>query len=134
MLAVCMGAVEFAQGSLIAMLVFMGTHVATILLMLGGVLMLNRLTESHRGNLLWYTRDVGPSAGYYGCLGFAIVGLWPNQLMLITTAMISWLVLRLGWSTYHLIDEGQMMSADVSHLIAFPLGIVAAKMLSAYLS
>lgn len=125
MFAICVGVVEFTHGSFVAVILFLGTHVVTILLMFGGVLLLKRLTDSHRGNLLWYTRDVGPSAGYYGCLGYSIADFSPNTMIWITVSVLLFLMIRLGWSAYHLTDEGQMMSADISHLIALPAGLLA---------
>ena len=80
--------------------------------------------ETHRGALLLSVLDVGPSAGYYGCLGVAIAGLQTKRRTALTVVIVVVLTARLTWSTMHLPDEGRMMSADLAHLVAFPMGLL----------
>ncbi len=123
MLAVAVGWLEFARGTPVAAMTFVGVHIATLLIMACGIALSTTLIETHRGNLLWYVKDVGPSAGYYGCLGLAVASLAPGIRLPIVITIFLVLVGRSGWSTYHLPENGQMMSADIAHLIAFPLGL-----------
>jgi hypothetical protein len=101
---------------------FVGTHLATLLLMSVGIATLFAMIETHRGSLLWEVKDVGPSAGYYGCLGLAIAGLSPGLRLSVFAAIMVVLMSRLAWSPFHLPENGHVMSADIAHLIAFPLG------------
>ena len=122
MLGIAVGWAELQFGFWKTLLVFVGIHLTTLLIMFGGIALALSLIESHRGHLLWYARDVGPSAGYYGCLGLAITSLSPQIRTVALVTIISILAIRLGWSAYHLPEEGRVLSADIAHLIAFPLG------------
>lgn len=129
MFGLCVGWLEWQRGSLTAALVFFGVHIATLLLMFLGIAFENWLVQSHSGGLLWFTRDVGPSAGYYGCLGLALM-MQPAALRRpIIIAMLIVLLLRLGYSTYCLHQAARSMSADIAHLIAFSLGLSLAQVL-----
>jgi hypothetical protein len=123
MLAIGVGWVEIVHGSLVAMSTFVGIHLATVLLMSCGIALSAKLMESHRGHLLWYVRDVGPSAGYYGCLGMAIHSQGAILSWIAAGIILIILSVRLITSSYHLLDDGRTMSADVAHLIAFPIGL-----------
>ena len=92
--------------------------------MLAGIALFTGLIDSHRGNLLWYARDVGPSAGYYGCLGLAISQLQSSFMIPLVFAVTFVVVLRLQGSSYFLVPEGRIMSADIAHVVAFPLGVL----------
>jgi apolipoprotein N-acyltransferase len=128
MFTFAVGWVELIQGTYIALTAFFGIHLVTILLMLAGIALFTRLINSHRGNLLWYARDVGPSAGYYGCLGLAISHLQPSVTLPIVVTISSILGLRLLWSSYLAAEEGRTMSADIAHMLAFPLGVIFSNM------
>lgn len=130
MVAFAVGWLEKEQGSWIALIGFLGIHAATLLMMSAGISMSHRLVETHRGNLLWYTSDVGPSAGYYGCLGIAIASqeAWAASVCILAIFVL--LVTRLVWSSYHILADGRAMSADIAHLIAFPLGLLAWRLVS----
>ena len=130
MMAIAISWVELTCGTWIAIGTFVGIHVVTLLVMSIGIATSIALVESHRGNLLWFSKDVGPSAGYYGCLGLAITSLQPNWFWLTLVAIMVMLLARIGWSSYHLVDEGRLMSADIAHLIAFPLGLLLSRLVS----
>ncbi len=125
MLVGAVGWVEAKYGTIRAAATFVGIHLITLLLMSGAIASLYALLETHRGSLLWEAKDVGPSAGYYGCLGLAIAGLSPPVRLSLITAILTVLTLRLAWSSFHLPDGGRTMSADIAHLIAFPLGMLS---------
>ncbi|MCA9124422.1 MAG: hypothetical protein H6822_18565 [Planctomycetaceae bacterium] len=112
------------------MIAFVGVHVATLLLMAIAVALPLSIVEAHRGELLFHARDVGPSAGYYGCLGLVVAGLSSRTRNVLIPAITLILLLRLTWSTMHLPEEGRMMSADLAHLIAFPLGLLSRRIRS----
>ena len=124
MLAVAVGWVESSYGTLRAVTAFFGVHLATLVLMSVSIALLYAMAQTHRGSLLWEVKDVGPSAGYYGCLGFAIAGLSPGLRLSLVAAVASILLVRLAWSSIHLPEGGHVLSADIAHLIAFPMGLL----------
>ncbi len=69
------------------------------------------------------------SAGYYGCLGLAIAAISPGLRIGMVITILAVLTIRLSWSSLHLPEEGRVMSADIAHLIAFPLGLLAYRFL-----
>lgn len=78
------------------------------------------LFTSHLLNDIYTGRDVGPSAGYFGCLGL-IVAQFPHRWKYaVGFAIIAGLIGGMVYSAYHgaFID----VSAGLAHLIAFPLG------------
>ncbi len=125
MFALAVGWVEWQQGTRRSAATFFGVHFATLAIMIIGVAIWVAVSNTHRGNLLWNVQDVGPSAGYYGCLGLAIAGLSPAIRTPAMAGIASLLAVRLVWSFLHLPEEGRVLSADTTHLIAFPLGILA---------
>ncbi|WDQ16751.1 hypothetical protein [Rhodopirellula sp. P2] len=126
MFAIAVGYIEWQMGSARAMGTFLGCHIATRALMTAVVALASLVGETHRGQLLWHVQDVGPSAGYYGCLGLVIAGTAAPYRGFIIAAIIAALAVRAGWSFVHLPEDGRMLSADFAHLIAFPLGLASA--------
>ncbi len=114
-----------ALGTLRSAATFFGIHFATLAIMTIVVAIWIAAADSHRGNLLWNVQDVGPSAGYYGCLGLAIAAQSPGIRIASVIGIIAILAMRLWWSFLHLPEEGRVMSADIAHLIAFPLGLLS---------
>lgn len=129
MFAAAVGWVESVYGTRRALLTFFGIHLATLLLSAIAIAVPLSWLETHRGELLFDACDVGPSAGYYGCLGLVIAGLGSRLRNIIVAAVTLTLFLRLGWSTMHLSEEGRMMSADLAHLVAFPVGLLSHRLL-----
>ena len=127
MFAGAVGWLEATAGTRVAAVAFTSIHGVTVVAMAIGIGLLNTLATSHRGSLLWSMTDVGPSAGYYGCLGIALGRLGLNNRPLLILAVLTILVARVIWSSYQLSESGRMMSADLAHLIAFPLGVVVAR-------
>ena len=107
MLTLGSGIVEYVFGTGRAWLTFFAVHVATLAVVAVAVAMPLAWLDTARGELLMTARDVGPSAGYYGCLGLAV--------LLVLAA-------RLSWSTVLLPEQGRLMSADLAHVVAFGLG------------
>lgn len=124
MMTLAVGWVEATHGTVHAATVFFGAHLLTLLLMSVSIALFYTMFESHRAQLLWEVRDVGPSAGYYGCLGFALAGATPGLRMSLVGTVAAILILRLVWSSVHLPENGHVMSADLAHVIAFPLGML----------
>ncbi len=127
MLIVAVGCCERQVGTVTVAMGFFGIHLATLLLMSTGIALITSIVETHRGAVLWYVKDVGPSAGYYGCLGLALASLVSNVRFVLVLVVFLILAVRLSWTSYYLPEEGQMMSADLSHMIAFPLGLLLSR-------
>ena len=126
MVAITCGVVEWKGGSVRAALTFWGVHLVT--LMLESLLFLLPLHQLGftQARTLFFSRDVGPSAGYMGSLGL-ITTFLPNpwRWMTLCAILISLIVAlflppRAGESST------VKLAADLAHLIAFPLGWTSA--------
>ncbi len=128
MLAVCVGFVEATRGTLRALLTFFSVHFATLLALACIILCFHALVPTLPSHLLLHTRDVGPSAGYYGCLGLAITSAKPAWRAPIISIILIALSLRAAHSFAFLPEQVQTFEADLAHLIAFPLGIASSRL------
>jgi membrane associated rhomboid family serine protease len=127
MLAVCVGLAEKRVGTWKAMLAFWGIHLATLL-----VQTLLLAIPLERLDLLWFRllaieHDVGPSAGYYGCLGVACQKQPPNRRLWLVSVVGGILIARAVWSALGPRSGPSHLPSDLAHLIAFPLGVALAK-------
>ncbi|MCX6048938.1 MAG: hypothetical protein NT075_27880 [Chloroflexi bacterium] len=121
------GVVEWLAGTKRAMATFWGVHLLTMLIeSLLIILPLHRLGYP-RGTALTLVRDVGPSAGYFGCLGFATQRLPARLGQFIHSFILG--ILLINWLTPALQAEEHdtKFFADLAHLIAFPLGRLVAR-------
>ncbi|CAN5387498.1 hypothetical protein BH10CHL1_BH10CHL1_51340 [soil metagenome] len=122
------GLVEWLAGTKRAIATFWGVHLLTMLIeSLLIILPLHQLGHQ-RGTALTLVRDVGPSAGYFGCLGFATQRL-PRKLGQFTHSFILGILL-INLLTPALQEEhgNTKFFADLAHLIAFPLGWLASRL------
>ncbi len=120
------GLVEWLAGTKRAMATFWGVHLLTLLVeSLLIILPLHRLGYG-RGTALTLVRDVGPSAGYFGCLGFASRCLSSRLGPLINGFILAILLINLFKPASYEEDRNTKFFADLAHLIAFPLGWLAA--------
>jgi hypothetical protein len=123
MIALAVGAAEWLAGTKRAIATFWGVHLATLLLeSLLIALPLHHLGFTG-GTALLVARDVGPSAGYFGCLGLACVRFPRKRWGQLAGVLI---FLSLIWTLFQPPRAGQddtvKLFADLAHLIAFPLG------------
>ncbi len=126
MLFVAVGFVEATRGTLRAVSTFFSVHFATLLIVAAIILCCHILEPTIPTHLLIDTRDVGPSAGYYGCLGLGITSLKPVRRVVVVAIIFIVLILRTAHSFSLLPEQVQVLAADLAHLIAFPLGIASA--------
>ena len=131
MLLLSVGMAEIRCGTWQTVLIFWGIHLGSLLLGSFLVVLLLHLLQVYQGILLATAHDVGPSAGYYGCLGAACNSHSHNWPPLVIGCVILFLAARLVWSLARPAEHGRDLSADVSHLIAFLLGLFAAEWLAA---
>jgi hypothetical protein len=120
--ALFVGAAEHYTGTLATLLTFWGAHFATFALMLLLTLSLSA-AGSRLALLLYATRDVGPSAGYVGCLGLALVTsgrAWRWWAIgFVAAALGATLVLALP----ELRSQPREVSAALAHLTALAVGV-----------
>lgn len=128
MIAVCVGLAEKRVGTWRAVLTFWGVHLATLVIQCLLLAISARHLDVLWINLLQAEHDVGPSAGYYGCLGLVCQKQSePRRRMLL--ALVGGILLsRLIWTAVSR-DRHVSLAADIAHLIAFPLGVALAKRL-----
>ncbi len=124
MFPLAVGFVEWSQGTLRASATFFGIHFATLVMLTLGVVVWHELHPTFLSDLLWNVQDVGPSAGYYGCLGMVIASIDTSKMRVLLSGVLLVLIARIIWSLVHSPADGRMLSADLAHLIAFPLGVL----------
>ena len=80
---------------------------------------------------LWDVKDVGPSAGAYACLGAALATLRRRRVRNVTVlGTMIWLASLMIYR-YEANPAGDaLLSADVAHLMALPVGVTLATLLS----
>lgn len=117
------GSLEWKFGSVRAATLFFCLHAATILLESLLVVSPLRYVRHPLGELLHLTHDVGPSAGYYGCLGaFLLLDQWaPAVIAAVWLFLLVRVIVRLLFSG----ENSGALSADIAHLIAFSLGLAS---------
>lgn len=124
MLAFCVACCEWLIGTRKTVFVFWATHLATLAAILTPIALAAASLGAAWAELLVRAADVGPSAGYYGCLGVAVWHSSTGRRRLLVTAVLAIFAVRLAWSMVVVPDQGRQIAADMAHLIAFPLGIL----------
>lgn len=122
----CVGSYEFRFGWLRAAICFLVTHCLTLLALAAILYASHTLSNSHTTKQLVQAADVGPSAGYYGCLGAT---LWSNSrtsLKLLLGLVLFTLVVRAGVACTTNEFQASAFQTDLAHLLAFPIGIATA--------
>lgn len=121
MIAFAVGLVEWRTSSRRATLTFWGIHLLTMLLASFAISLPLHWAGVTVGSLVALSRDVGPSAGYFGSLGLATATLKKPWHWIAGGAIFVGLVFAM--LTISGKDSlGMELSADLAHLIAFPLG------------
>jgi hypothetical protein len=112
---------EWRWGSWPTAGLFWGGHVWAVLVTVGVATPLYQW-GSEAGLLLFTANDVGPSAGYFSCLGAIVAGLSVRPRWLAALGIGAALIATLpaGWST--LASAPERVLADTAHLVAFAFG------------
>ncbi|MCH5377265.1 MAG: hypothetical protein JJ992_25155 [Planctomycetes bacterium] len=124
MLGTIVGVAEWNCGTRKVMITFLAMHGFTLValaLLLAWPLQCLGLP---RGDLLANVHDVGPSAGYYGCVGLAVSHLPRGRWRVVVIVVFVKLLARLVWSSLMLPEHGHMLTADAAHVIALVGGLV----------
>jgi hypothetical protein len=125
--ALGVGTAEWLTGTRRTALTFWGVHLLT--LVVGSVLIAWPLhwLGFTLGRALVVARDVGPSAGYFGCIGLACsqLGRWRwgigALIMLGLLAAAVWPLPPARWAA------AIALGSNLAHLMAFPLGWLASR-------
>ncbi len=122
MIGLAVGLTEWISGTVRAFATFWGVHLVTLLVESLLIALPLQLAGLHFGTQLSDIRDVGPSAGYFGALGLACA-LLPRPWRYVAAAgVLGYLLFTAAMPP----EPGEVLalklSADLAHLIAFPLG------------
>lgn len=129
MVAFSVGLAEWCTGTHRTALTFWGVHLSTLVLESLVIALPMHWVGITIGSLVSLSRDVGPSAGYFGTLGLVSTHLkYPWNL-------VSGGLIFLGLQVALLIVSGRInlgmnLSANLAHLIAFPLGWYSIRLVS----
>lgn len=122
MVALASGVAEWKTSSLRAALTFWGVHMVTLVLeALIFLLPLHKL-GFYQAQLIFFLRDVGPSAGFMGCLGLITTFLPKPWNWVAFGAILAFLITMLLLPPRPSESQALKIVADLAHLIAFPLG------------
>jgi hypothetical protein len=128
MVAFTSGVAEWKTSSLRAALTFWGVQLVTLLLeSLLFLLPLHKLGFI-QARAVFFLRDVGPSAGYMGSLGLITTFLPKPWRWVAFGAVLILLIVALFLPPRSGETQAIKLSADLAHLIAFPLGWMSAFM------
>jgi len=126
MTLLCVGWLELLQGSATTLAVFSGVHVSTAIIK--GLMLSRGLAWSSIPSTSWRIAShvVGPSAGFYGCLGVCIFLLPKTMRVWFIFVIMVVLALRLIIGIGSARRTDTLIRSDLAHLIAFSLGIAIA--------
>lgn len=122
MLCLCLFWCEYEAGTRTTIVVFWLAHVGTIMLLAWVVVPALLFTRPESGDLIRVASDVGPSAGYIGCLAVGTLSIHNRaRRMLLWWALGAILLGMVLLRTELIHTNPAFWLADVSHLIAFLL-------------
>jgi hypothetical protein len=126
MIALAVGAAEWLTGTPRAALTFWAGNLITLVVMSVLLLALAHAVSPSHPERLFVHRDVGPSAGYYGCLGL-VVALLPRPWRWVAAiAILTWLAVALITPPGPNTIADVKLQADLAHFLVFPLGYLSA--------
>jgi hypothetical protein len=130
MVALTSSVAEWMTGTWRALLAFWGVHLATLVLeALIFTLPLHQLgfTQAHG---LFFSRDVGPSAGYMGSLGYITIFLPRSWRWAGFGAAMIFLIGSFFLPGRAGVSPAIELSDNMAHIIAFPLGLLTASLVA----
>jgi hypothetical protein len=127
MLAFSVGLAEWLAGTWKTLLTFIGIHLLTLVV---EALLIGLAQPFNNGQVLalFWVRDVGPSAGYFGCLGLACASISPPWRWLSAGVIMAFLVGAFILPTSGNEPDLTSLSANFAHLLAFPMGFASASL------
>lgn len=119
---------ERTLGSLNTFCLFSLSHLTSMFAFAIGVGALQWTYLSQTVSTLYDFHDVGPSAGYYGCLGALLVTSKLTYRQSITVGVLAVLMLRIAISARSMPESHDVLSADIVHLFAMLAGMAIQSM------
>jgi hypothetical protein len=126
MVAITSGVAEWRSGSWRAALTFWGLHLVTLVFESLMFLLPLRQLGFTQARALFFSRDVGPSAGYMASLGLVTTFLPKPWRWIVFVAILIFLIIALFIPPRPGETQAVKLSADMAHLIAYPLGWMSA--------
>jgi hypothetical protein len=126
MVAFSSGVAEWKAGTVRAALTFWGVHLIT--LVLEGLIFslpLRQLGFSQE-RALFFSRNVGPSAGYMGTLGLITTFLPKPRRWVVFGVILAYLLFAVFQPSQAGVTPAIEFSDDLAHLIAYPIGFMSA--------
>jgi len=122
MIAVCVGLAEWMAGWKLTAATFWGGHILALLILTLIVTLSRHQLRAYGLEAVITARDVGPSAGYFTCLGLASGLLkrpwnWISGVGSVAILTIALLMPASGGQSAQI-----KFAADLAHLLAFPIG------------
>jgi hypothetical protein len=122
MILLAVGSAEWLTGTPHTFLTFWGIHLITLLIQTLLIAWPMHMMGLKIGTALLLARDVGPSAGYFACVGLTLNSISKPWNRLTGSIVLAWLFVNFILSLTNQPIVIVKMSADMAHLIAFPLG------------
>jgi len=125
--AFAVGAAEWMTGWRRTATTFWGVHLLALVLLSLIVLPFPHLLRAFELEKTEAARDVGPSAGYFACLGLVSARIKHPWNLVSGAALFAMFVIAL-FLPASAGDSAQLkFSADLAHMLAFPLGWLSAR-------
>lgn len=122
MTTLCVGSCERLRGPLVTAGLFLASHCATLAALAVCLYLGHALIATHASRQLLNISDVGPSAGYYGCLGTVLFEIKRKPVVIFSYLIVAYLSLRVVASSIGPTYYPHLFQTDLAHLIAFLLG------------
>jgi len=126
MICIAVGMCEWRFGSCTTAWIFFTSHLIVTVGLALFIMLPWHLAGASWATVLSTERDVGPSAGYYGCLGAVFAHRNSSVRTCLMVAIAAVLIGRLALSVPSMHLHPATVSADLSHLAAFPFGLLIA--------
>ena len=124
MIFLAVGWCENTLGSKIAFWTFSLSHLTSVFIFAVGVGLLHWMQLGQSISTLYSLHDVGPSAGYYGCLSRTILACEIPHKKTLLGGLFGVLSVRALVSFLQMPDSQISLSADIVHLIAVIVGVI----------
>ncbi len=124
MILFVVGSSEQMIGTLNTFLTFSLSHLISILAFAIGISLLHEWHLGQTVSTLYSFHDVGPSAGYYGCLGRILLVSELRYKQLIIVGVVVVLLARSFISFSQMPQSQASLSANIVHILAFSIGMI----------
>ena len=123
---ICVGTAEWLTGTRRTGFTFWGVHLLALFLLTLIITLSHRQLRQFGLQVALAARDVGPSAGYFACLGLLSGWIKPPWNWISGAVLMAAFVIALFIPTAAGQNAQVKFAADLAHLLAFPLGWLSA--------